>query len=173
VDILDGGCGFQGLEMYLAILGKKDVRPQYAVRVGELLDPPHHIRRLLTPFPGDKGRHIDAGSVFGFQRTIVFIDHQIDKFLHEGRIAFPILFLIEPREQHEMQISVHGMAGHAGHVSMLYEQRCQVMRGLRKHRRRKAHIFYDQHRALRAQLSHQAQKSFAHMPGQLDRLFAA
>jgi hypothetical protein len=60
------------------------------VRVGERLDPPHHVRGFVAPLVADERRHVDAGAVFGLQRAVVLVDDQRDEVGHERRVPVSV-----------------------------------------------------------------------------------
>ena len=89
-DLLDLGLGLQMLEVDAGIPVEHDAGVEHAVRIRELLDPPHHRRRLLAPLAFHVRRHVQPGAVLGLQRAVVLADDQLDQLLHELVVALEV-----------------------------------------------------------------------------------
>ena len=88
--VLDRRRRLERLQVDAVVAGQDHVRRQHAARVGELLDPPHHVRGLLAPLVADERRHVDAGAVFGLERAVVLVDDQRDEIGHKRRVPVPV-----------------------------------------------------------------------------------
>ena len=166
--LLDLGLGLQVLEVDPGIAIQDDAGVQDAVRVGELLDPPHHRRRLLAPLARDVRGHVHAGAVLGLQGAVVLADDQLDELLHELVVALEVLGLREVGRQLEVQVAGRRVSGDADQEAVLAEQRLQVARALGDALGTNADVLDDQRAAERAQPPDQPEQALAHAPRALD-----
>ena len=168
--LLDLRRRFEVAQVDVGVAVEDDAGVEHAVGVGELLDPPHQLRRRLPPLALYIRGHVDAGAVLGLERAVVLADDQLDQLRHEGLVAIEVLLLGEVRGQHEVQVAGRGVAGNAGQEAVLAEQRLQVAGALGDPLRRHADVLDDQRRAGQAQAADQAVQALAHAPGQRDPL---
>ena len=163
-----GGADLNVLQVDAVVAGQDHVRREDAVRVGELLDPPHHVRGLLAPLVADERRHVDAGAVLGLERAVVLVDDQRDQIGHERRVPVPVARVGEPGGQREVQVAVGRVPGGVRQEAVLGQQFLQVLGPLGDAVRREAHVLDDQGGTVGALLSDDAEESVADPPGQLD-----
>ena len=84
---------------------------------------------MFAPFPFDKGRHIAAGAMFSFERTVVRVDHQRAYIVHEARVALDLGGIREILREDEVQIALKCVAeNNAFCVAMLAQQDLQIQR---------------------------------------------
>src|SRR5271163_3698810 len=97
------------------------IRRQNSMRIGKLFYAPHHGGSLLTPFRGEERRHVSAGSVFGLQRPVIFLDDEIRQFGHESRIPGESVGTRQIGDESEMQVAMGGVSRNSGNEPMLCE----------------------------------------------------
>src|SRR5580698_9231038 len=105
--------------MKLGITRQNHVRCQNPVRICELFYAPHHRGGLLTPFRCDERRHVQAGSVLGLQRAVMFPDDEFHKLSHESRVPGQSVGLPKICDESEMKISMSCVSRDTGNESML------------------------------------------------------
>src|ERR1700684_2071325 len=146
------------------------VRGQHTFRVGQLLDPPHHFCRLIAPLTPYKRGHVAPRSVFGLERTVVFVDHKFDQAIHECAVAGAIGGVIELWREGEMQVAEGRVPRHARQKAVFRQQGLQAVRTSGNPSRRKTDVLTDDRRSLRSYLSDNPKEAFAYAPVDLDRL---
>ena len=125
---------------------------QDAVRVEQPLDPFHHRVGALAPLGPHERGHVAPGAVLGLDRPVVLVHHQLDEPLHEGPVAFDRLGAAHVLREHEVQVSVLGVAEDRGvGNAVAREQLLAVADRLRQPLDRDRDVLGQECRAARAQ----------------------
>ena len=107
---LDRGKLLEVGEMRAAIGVDDDAGIEQIVGIGQLLQPAHDLVGIATPLGLDKWRHVAAGAMFGLERAIVAIDHQLHQIVDKARILIDGALIVEALRDDKMKIAVFGMA---------------------------------------------------------------
>ncbi len=93
-----------------------DAGIEQVVRVGDGLQFPHDAIGFRAPFGFDKGSHVAAGAVFGFERAIVLLDDHCHNIVHKVAVAVDFRRGVEALGEDEVQVAVFGVAEDDGVV---------------------------------------------------------
>ena len=104
------GVRLEVAQVHVGVAVEHDARAEHAVRVGQLLDPPHHLGGLGAPLALDERRHVAPGAVLGLQRAVVLVDDQVDEVVHERLVALAVGRLREVGREQEVQVAGRGVA---------------------------------------------------------------
>ena len=147
--------------------------PEHPGRIGETLDPPHHLGGGSPPLPLDERGHVDPGPVLGLQRAVVGVEDHRHQLLHEGLVALDVLGLGEVRGQHEVEVARRGVPGDSAQEPVLGQQRPDLLGRLGDPGGRHADVLDDQRRPRRPQAADQPVQALPDPPVELDRLVVA
>ncbi len=164
-DVLGSRHRLQVLEVGGGIVVEDDAGVEEEIGVEQALDGAHQVGRFLAPFHFDERCHVAAGAVFGLERTIVLVHHQIADVVHESGVAVDLGLIPEILREHKMQVAFQRMAENDRlMVTVLAEQGLQVQRGIGQRGDRKGNILDDHRRAGPAHGADRREGTLAHLP---------
>ena len=101
--------------------------------VKQLFDGFHGFVGVISPFMADKGSHIPARAMLGFQGTVIFIYYQGLDVIHQVFVAFHFRLGTEGLVDDEVVVAFESMAVDAGVIiSVAGYELLQFCRCLRK-----------------------------------------
>src|ERR1700723_955875 len=103
-----------------------------------------------------------------FQRSAIFIHHQLNKVTHETVVLLAASVFAELGNHHEMQVSVSSMPRGRRFISVFGKKTEQVTSRIRKLCRWKANVFDDEVCALRTHFTDDAEETITNVPCQLN-----
>ena len=142
--LLHAGQALQIGQMRARVRVDENAGVEQVLRVGQFLYALHDAISFRPPFSFDKRRHVAAGAVFAFERSVVAVHHQTHHVIHEPRILIDGLLVGERWRDYEMKIAVFGVAEDDGIVvAVLCEDALQVDHGIGEPMHRKNDILND------------------------------
>ena len=111
---------FQVLQMTFRIIVEYYARVQPVFRIKELFHRFHNFECLFSPLILHKRSHIPSGSVFRFERTVVFVHHQRDDIVHQIFVALNFLLGVKGLVDNEVEISFQRMSVNTGIVVIVF-----------------------------------------------------
>src|ERR1700723_4538822 len=108
-----------------------------------------------------------------FQRSAIFIHHQLNKVTHETVVLLAASVFAELGNHHEMQVSVSSMPRGRRFISVFGQETEQITSSIRKLSRWKANVFDDQVGTLRTRTADDAEETITDVPGKLNRFGVA
>ena len=100
--------------MTVRIIVEDNSRIEYIQWVEECFDGLHQVIRFLSPFVFYERSHVASGTVFCFQRTVIFVYYQSLDVIHQCLVALDFCLRTERLVDDEMIISFEGMPVDAG-----------------------------------------------------------
>ena len=111
--------------MRVGIVVHDDAGIEQAVRVEQRLDLAHQRVGFGAPFEFDERRHVAAGAMLGFERTVVGLDDHPAQRVHEAAIAFDFGRCVEVLGEHEVQVAFQRVAENDRfRIAVRGEKRC-------------------------------------------------
>ncbi|OPZ67582.1 MAG: hypothetical protein BWY83_02572 [bacterium ADurb.Bin478] len=130
--------------MSLGIVVQNHAGVEQVFRIQQLFDLPHDVIRFFAPFELDKRRHVAAGAVLPFERTVVFFYHQGRHLVHKPAVPFHLRRPVEILFKDEMQTSFQGVAEDDGVVvAMAGKQGLKIQHRFSQTGNRKSDILDD------------------------------
>ena len=132
----------------------------------------HDFKRCLSPFSFYKRRHVDARTVFGFQRTVVLSYNKRNDSVHKAFVTICLLRRIKRLVQNEVKISFQSVAVDGTIVvSKLFQQLLQLRNGFVQILRMECHVFYHRRSTGRTHGSYGRENTGTDIPQQRIFLF--
>ena len=104
-----GQC-FQVFEMAKRVVVENNAWVEDIIWIESVFYFEHDIVSLFAPFALYKWRHIAACAMFGFERTIIFINNQINYFIHHIVVSFNFLLRVKRLIDNKMKVPFECMA---------------------------------------------------------------
>ena len=128
--------------MEFRVAGQHHIRVENAHRVEDPLDLLHRIIGFVAPFLVNERRHVTAGSMFRFKRTIVFVDYHIADFVDEALVTIDFRLAAEALREDEVQVAIQCMAvDHPIIITVFLHQLLQVGQSICQCLYREGNIF--------------------------------
>ena len=159
---------WQRLEVFqvtFRVIVEDDAWIEQSQRVKQAFDLFHEAESLVSPFVAHVGSHVASGAVFGLQRAVVFVYHQVFDVFHQVGVALDFAVGGEALVEDEVIVPFQGMSVDAGVVvAVAGNELLQVCGGFGQVVNVERHVFDEAGRAGPACAAHRGEDARAYGP---------
>ena len=125
----------------------------------------HQLICFIAPFATHKGRHIAARTMFGFERTMIFIHYQIHHLVHHPIVLIDSGLRVESLVENEVVITLKRMTiNHRLGIVMVDEELLQIGSRIRQMFDGESNVFDQARAANRTGAAHRGEDARSHRP---------
>ena len=131
--VVEHGQRLQTLDEAVGIVVEDHTLVQQSLGVENLFQFLHRLVGFVAPLVLHEGGHVPSGAVFGLQRTVVALHHELRHVAHHIGIALHLVLVLETLVQDEVVVAFEGVTVDAGVVvAVVGDELLQLHRGLRQ-----------------------------------------